>query len=119
MEELKIDDVKRKLVKTDLNDEIVEYFECECHSQEHLLRFQYYIERWGDIEEDGIYVSVLLSSGTFWQRLKAAVPFLFGYECKYGHWDGTLLQRKDAERLRDLVNRWLESDITEFKPPEK
>lgn len=95
-------------------DEIVEYFECKCYSQEHLLRFEYYIDDLENRQEDGIHVSVLLSAPGFWNRLWSAIRFVFGYECRYGHWDGIHLRKQDGERLRTMIDHWLNSGIPKF-----
>jgi len=81
------------------------YVECDCTSGEHTIRFV--------LESDEvyphIYVNMQLShSRSFFKRLWLAVKYVFGYECKYGHWDETLLTADEVEKLRGLCDRHLE-----------
>ena len=91
-----------------------EYYECICDSDEHFLRMTYFVDEWNNMDEDEIYFSVhMQASGGFWSRLKHAVKYVFGYDCKYGHFECTTIRRKDAERFRDLMNRYIESGLVE------
>ena len=76
-----------------------EFFECSCFSDEHTLKFTY------DEEDNHLYTSVFLSERTFLKRVWFAVKYIFGYKCKYGHWDCFLLKEEDKERLINVVNQ--------------
>ena len=76
-----------------------EYFECKCDSSEHTLRFVY------DDEDDEIYTQVFLHAPSFFQRVWQAIKYVFGYKCKYGHWDCTLLKKEDIPKLIALLER--------------
>ena len=81
------------------------YIECVCTSAEHTMRFM--------LDDDElyphIYVEMQLSQSLgFFKRLWRAVKYVFGYECKYGHWDETLLTANEVKKLRDLCDRHLE-----------
>jgi hypothetical protein len=77
-----------------------EFFECQCYSDEHTLKFTY------DPQDDELYASVYLSQyRNFFQRIWTAVRYVFGYRSRYGHWDCFTLQREDAERLRGLLDQ--------------
>jgi hypothetical protein len=77
-----------------------QHFECACHSPEHTLSFS-----WDD-EENEIYTQVFLRSyHNFFWRVWAAIKYVFGYKCRYGHWDCFIMQSKDAQRLKDLLNK--------------
>lgn len=77
-----------------------EYFECACFSPEHTLRFVW------DEEDNEIYTEVFLYQyHNFFKRIWMALKYVFGYKCKYGHWDCFILQTKDAQRLKDLLNK--------------
>ena len=45
----------------------------------------------------------------WYKRLYRAVKYIFGYKCKYGHWDVWIMDEKDIGRLREMVERF-ESD---------
>jgi len=77
------------------------YIECDCTSAEHTIRFA--------LDDDDvyphIYVTVQLSrSCRFWRKLWLAVRYVFGYECKFGHWDETMLTGLEVQKLRDLCD---------------
>jgi len=76
------------------------YLECECDSLEHTMVVQY------DPQDGDCYVSVQLSRyGAWWQRAWGALKYVFGYQCKYGQWDCTLLDSSQLAKLRDVCDR--------------
>lgn len=79
----------------------VEYFECRCHSPEHTLRF------WFDDDDKFpcVYASIFLGSAPWPQRVWNAVKYVFGYKCRYGHFDEFLLRPEDCDRLIALAER--------------
>ncbi len=91
-----------------------EYYECICDSEEHALRITYFVDEWNNIDEDEVYFSVHMEApGGVWSRLKTAVKYLFGYDCKYGHFECTTIKRQDAVRFRDLMDRYIQSGLVE------
>jgi hypothetical protein len=81
------------------------YVECNCTSAEHTLRFT--------MDDDKkfpmIYVEVQLNRyHGFFGRLWRAIRYVFGYECRYGHWDEATLMGDEVRKLRDLCNHHLE-----------
>jgi hypothetical protein len=82
---------------------ITEFFECACHSDEHTLKFSY------DPDSVEIYSSVFLHQyRNIFKRLWVALKYVFGYRCKYGHWDCFIMRPEDASRLRSLLDRMVE-----------
>ena len=80
------------------------YIECDCESSQHVLRFAY------DPEENDLWVEAqLVQYRNFWQRLWASIKYVFGYKCKYGHWDCTQISGEQAKRLIDVLIK-LEAD---------
>jgi hypothetical protein len=80
------------------------YFECRCGSSEHTLRFT--LDK--DPEDPSIYADVYLNQyRTWWKRFWVGVKYIFGYRCKYGHWDNWILVRSDAQRLRDMCDEFI------------
>ena len=74
------------------------YFECKCFSDEHHLKFQY------DADEKEVYVTTFLNDyRNFYQKLVVALKYLFGYKCKYGHWDVFLLKDTDVCELKKFL----------------
>lgn len=76
------------------------YFECKCHSSDHTIRFVI------DDEDDEIYVEVQLNrTKNVFQRIWAALKYICGHECRYGHWDCTLLKDEDREELIKILEK--------------
>jgi hypothetical protein len=89
-----------------------EYFECQCFSPEHSLRFVLDLDE-GD---PGIHTEVYLGSYPWgWKRVWVGVRYIFGYKSRYGAWDCFLLQPADAVRLASLCDRLVKH--TEALPP--
>jgi hypothetical protein len=80
---------------------------CECHSPDHVLQFSHA----EGMDEDQIcWTQVQLHQyRSIWQRLVVAVKYVFGYKCRYGHWDCTLIDLKQGKALRDYLNRAIEA----------
>lgn len=76
-----------------MSEELIETMVCECSSMEHIVTFTY----WDD--EPEVYLNVHLANGTFFQRLKYAIKYLFGYRCKYGAFDEIILGQKHYSQL--------------------
>ena len=80
--------------------EIIEKFlSCECHSDEHTLRFAY--------DEDGdLYTSVYLNQYRgFWKRVLVAIKYVFGYKSRYGDWDCFVANSPEKiKELKDFFN---------------
>jgi len=102
--------VKLKVFDTGMRHE---YFDCICDTEEHMMRFTYFVDEWNNIEEDEVYITVFLRDLGFWHRLKQAVKHVFGYLSRYDHWECTTIKRVDAVRLRDLLDRYINSGLIE------
>lgn len=76
------------------------YFECECGGDEHTLRFIL------DKEHKKIYTTFFLNHYDQWyKRLWRGIKYIFGYKCKYGHWDVWTLRYEDIDRLKEVLNK--------------
>lgn len=75
-----------------------EFFECQCSSDEHTLKFTV------DEDDGTIYTSVYLNTFYPWYyRIWVAIKYVFGYKSKFGAWDTVLIRPEDNKRLVDLV----------------
>jgi hypothetical protein len=84
------------------------YFECACQSADHVFRFILDPnENTSGADDAGeIFLEVQLPPNkTIFQRLWIAVKYVFGFRCRYGAWDCTLLKREDYPRIRELLDR--------------
>ena len=80
------------------------WFECQCGSSEHTLTFII------DKKDPELYCTLFLSRYLgFFNRLWVAFKYVVGMKAKNGHWDYWMLQRKDAENLRNLVDEYIVS----------
>jgi hypothetical protein len=78
------------------------YVECACSSAEHTIRLVL------DKEEHEIYLEVFLANhDSFIKRGITAIKYLFGYKCRYGHFEGALLTQP---QIRELINTFIEFD---------
>jgi len=79
------------------------FVECDCGSDEHTLRFTI------DADEDIIYTSVFLNQWRpWWKRVWIAIKYIFGYKCKYGHWDVTSMSYEQVEQLKKCLLKYYE-----------
>jgi hypothetical protein len=88
------------------NPEALSYqvFVCECSSMEHQIVFSY------DADENQVYCLIYLTSYSFWNRLKSGMKYIFGYHCRYGHWDEFIWKPEHAHKLRELSELLLKQD---------
>lgn len=76
-----------------------EFLICKCHSLDHMIVFTW----WGDDEEKEVYVEIHLSPLGFWERLKHAIKYVFGYRSRYGDFDSIIIREEDAPKLEKVV----------------
>lgn len=82
-----------------------EYFECVCFSDEHMLKFildDGKIDNKKDYEPE-LYCGIFLEETSFFSRLYKAIKYVFGYKCKYGHFGNWVLNKNDADKLKELL----------------
>jgi len=85
-----------------------QYLECSCTSARHMLRF---------ILDDGssddcpeIYVEFQLNRPrSFWRRIWIGITYIFGYRCRFNHWDEVLLLKDQVVKLRSICDNHLEA----------
>ena len=92
-------------MKYDYGD-IIEHFECSCHSLEHVIRFHII-----DDQKYGpdLYMHVYLDRDRgFFRRLFEALKYAFniGKPCRYGQFDEFILNYQDADRMIDMLNEY-------------
>ena len=82
-----------------------EFFECQCHSPEHTLRFVLNRNENWPIDPPEIYLSFYLSdSEPWWRRIRTGLLYTLGFSCvRYG-WNDVILKQEDSQRLRDMCD---------------
>jgi hypothetical protein len=73
---------------------------CECSSSEHQMIMRYF----PDDDYPMVYVDVHLVKRSFWDRVKYALMYVFGYKSKYGAWDEIILGPKHINGLQNVVD---------------
>jgi phage-related protein len=76
-----------------------EIFICECHTVEHQLVFRH------DPDEKyyALYIDVhLITYNNIFKRMWVSLKYIFGYKCRYGHWDEFIVKREDAQRMKEI-----------------
>jgi hypothetical protein len=76
-----------------------EWFDCECKTMEHSIRFMY------DEEDNELYMDVFLANGPFWRRLWRGILYIIGYRSSFGDSTNVIFQKQDKERLLSLINK--------------
>ena len=80
------------------------YFECECFSLKHIIRFS--TINLGTIENpclDLILDTNLCQHNTFWQRVMYGISYIFNRDISYGYAE-TILRIEDIPRLRKVLD---------------
>ena len=79
-------------------NEKAEIFVCDCHSREHQIVFEY------ELDDNMVYCHIhLCNSYNFFERLKRGIRYIFGYKCRYGHWDEFILSKNHIENLEEAI----------------
>lgn len=95
---------------------------CTCHSTEHQLILLHEYDEEIKKDADGnemrdetgkflwdkkfpiCYVHVHLNKGTFFERLKYGVKYIFGHQSRYGAFDEFIFNPEDVPKLQKLIN---------------
>ena len=61
--------------------------------------------------ENDLWIEIqLIQYRNIFQRVWIALKYIFGYQCRYGHWDCFLLKPEDCSRLKELLNKVIENE---------
>jgi len=70
---------------------------CDCNSTEHQIVISH-IEG-----ENSVYCHIHLNSRPFLSRLKYGLKYIFGYKCKYGHWEEFIFAPEHVKELKEII----------------
>lgn len=74
------------------------FFECQCTSSEHTLKFIY------DEENKELYTEIYLGQyRNIVRRIFVAIKYVLGYKCKYGDFDCFMFKSSDVKKLQKLL----------------
>lgn len=77
------------------------YFECHCQSPEHTLHF------WMDEDNPPLLNAyVFLNADPWWKRIWQGIKHVFGYKCRYGHFDEFIFNPKDCDRFIEMLQQY-------------
>lgn len=80
----------------------VKYLECDCGHTDHLVKFCYFND-----ERDAVYIHVQLPKEQQWyKRIWLGLRYIFGYQCKYGHWGESVLDLKKIDELHAFLHEF-------------
>jgi hypothetical protein len=71
---------------------------CDCSSLEHQIVFRY------EVDDNMVFANIHLVKKSFFKRIVLGVKYIFGYSCKYGHFEEFILKREHAWRLIKIAN---------------
>jgi len=80
---------------------------CDCTSAEHQIILGYFEPD----DEPVVYLTVHLSKKPFWERVKHAVKYIFGYKCTYGSFDETIIGPEHVEKLQAAIDHITKTDF--------
>jgi hypothetical protein len=76
---------------------------CDCLEIEHSMFFT--ID--DDTDLECMYVNTFLAEHGFFLRVINAIKYIFGYKCKFGHFEETVVSISEAKKLRDFLNEFI------------
>lgn len=76
-----------------------EFLICKCSNTEHIVVFTW----WADAVYEEVYMDIHLKPLGFWERLKHAVKYVFGYRSRFGDFDSIIIREEDAPKLEKIV----------------
>lgn len=74
-------------------------FICNCHSLEHVFAI------WYDPELNHVYIEPHLTKRPFFERVKYAIKYVFGYQSRFGAFDEVIINPDDAEKINGYLNK--------------
>lgn len=91
------------------------YFNCQCHSFEHLIRFT--LDEWhnysGTATKPELSIAVHLNNwAPWWRRVWLGLKYIVGHDDGFPHYDEMLFRTEDADRLMAMLIRLKEGERT-------
>lgn len=79
---------------------------CQCHSTEHQYIFLYDedVDKNGNVIDRTVYIHTHLNKRPFFKRVWYGIKYIFGYECRYGHFDEFLIKPEDADKFQKVAD---------------
>ena len=93
-------------------DHPIRYIECSCQDSQHVTRFSWW--RWendlNDTYWDELCIETQLNLVYPWyKRVWLGIKYIFGYQCKYGHWYEATFQKEEVKKLIEVCQEYVEN----------
>jgi hypothetical protein len=75
---------------------------CDCNSTEHMMMVFYAEDKMDDRVYPTVYIHIHLSKKSFWKRVKYAINYIFGRQCRYGAFEEMILNPDDAPKFEKI-----------------
>ena len=72
-------------------------FKCDCSSDEHQIIVDV------DPVENMVFCHIHLAKRLFLKLIKYGLKYIFGYHCRYRHWEVFILNQEDANLIKSLA----------------
>jgi hypothetical protein len=72
---------------------------CDCSSREH----QIVIEHEPDCNM--VFCHIHLAKRSFWRRIIPAIKYMFGYNCRYGHFEEFVFGVEHIDKLQNILEK--------------
>ena len=99
----------------------VEHIECMCGDANHVTRFVWWRDEcysWKDGKKvypeecDKYWHEISIETQLnlrwpWWRRIWLAIKYIFGMQCRYGHWNEATLSYDEVKKLKNMCERFL------------
>jgi hypothetical protein len=82
------------------------YLECECSSIEHVIRVDLFQDPFDKSATPEFFITMHLSPLPLFKRLIGGIKYIFGYRCRYGDFDETIVTYESVKELRRLCEKY-------------
>jgi hypothetical protein len=72
---------------------------CDCTSREHQIIIEY------DPEDNLTYCHIHLVKFSFFKRLKNGFKYIFGYKCRYGHFEEFIFKPQHVKTIYEMLQK--------------
>jgi hypothetical protein len=87
--------------------------DCACSQLEHTIFFESSETTMGFSEDEDSYVVITnhLTQFNLFKRIWVAIKYVFGYRCRYGDFEETIIDVEKAKQLRDFLDRFVNYQV--------
>ena len=89
----------------------VRHIECMCGDSSHVTRFVWW--RWECDPKDPYWDELSVETQMnikwpWWRRVWLAVRYVFGMQCRYGHWNEASFGRNEVKKLIEVCQEYVQ-----------